>query len=99
MKTVTVTEAKAHLSRLLGLVRRGESVVILHRGRPVARLEPVGPLGDEREESRIERLVREGVVRRGTQPPDAGALEELAVELPDGHGLLAALLEERDEGP
>ena len=39
-KTVNVHEAKTHLSRLLGLVERGEEVIIARAGRPVARLLP-----------------------------------------------------------
>lgn len=40
MKKVSVTEAKNGLSRLLAEVGRGESVLIVHRGTPVARIEP-----------------------------------------------------------
>lgn len=35
-RTVTLTEAKAHLSELLDAVERGESVVIVRRGQRVA---------------------------------------------------------------
>jgi prevent-host-death family protein len=38
MKTVSVHEAKTHLSRLLRRVAAGEEVVIAKSGRPVARL-------------------------------------------------------------
>lgn len=37
-RTVTLTEAKAHLSELLDAVERGESVVIVRRGQRVALL-------------------------------------------------------------
>ncbi len=37
---VGVRELKTHLSRYLDRVRRGETVVITDRGKPVARLEP-----------------------------------------------------------
>ena len=40
---VTVHEAKTQLSRLLKLAREGETVTILRRGKPVARLSPVTP--------------------------------------------------------
>jgi len=36
MKTVSVLEARTHLSALLEAVRRGEEVVITRRGQPVA---------------------------------------------------------------
>ncbi|MFA7567813.1 MAG: type II toxin-antitoxin system prevent-host-death family antitoxin [Alkalispirochaeta sp.] len=40
MKTVTVHEAKTHLSRLLRTVEAGETVVIARGSVPVARLVP-----------------------------------------------------------
>lgn len=41
MSTVSVAEAKAHLSELLSRIEAGEEVVITRRGRPVARLTAV----------------------------------------------------------
>ena len=38
MVTVTLVEAKAHLSELLDKVESGEEVVITRHGRPVARM-------------------------------------------------------------
>lgn len=39
MRTVTVLEAKTHLSRLLQRVAAGEEIVIARRDRPIARLQ------------------------------------------------------------
>ena len=41
MSTVTLAEAKAHLSHLLDRVEAGEDVVITRRGQPIARITPV----------------------------------------------------------
>ncbi|MDD3760774.1 MAG: type II toxin-antitoxin system prevent-host-death family antitoxin [Acidithiobacillus sp.] len=41
MSTVTLAEAKTHLSHLLDQVEAGEEVVITRRGQPIARLTPV----------------------------------------------------------
>jgi prevent-host-death family protein len=41
MTTVTLVEAKAHLSELLDKVEAGEDVVITRHGRPVAQLSAV----------------------------------------------------------
>jgi prevent-host-death family protein len=41
MSTVTLAEAKTHLSRLLDRVEAGEEVVITRRGQPIARISPV----------------------------------------------------------
>lgn len=40
MKTVTVHEAKTHLSRLLREVETGETLIVARGGEPVARLVP-----------------------------------------------------------
>ena len=43
MTLVTVTEAKANLSKLLAMAERGEEVVIGRAGKPVATLTPITP--------------------------------------------------------
>jgi prevent-host-death family protein len=40
MRTVSVAEAKAHLSELLNAVEAGEEIVITRHGRAVARVSP-----------------------------------------------------------
>lgn len=48
MSTVTLAQAKAHLSKLLDQIQTGEEVLITRRGRPVAKVaavqEPKQPL-------------------------------------------------------
>ncbi|MEO8754545.1 MAG: type II toxin-antitoxin system prevent-host-death family antitoxin [Casimicrobiaceae bacterium] len=41
MKTVSVAEAKAHLSALLDAAEAGEAITITRHGRPIARLQAV----------------------------------------------------------
>lgn len=41
MSTVTLVEAKTHLSHILDQVEAGEEVVITRRGLPIARITPV----------------------------------------------------------
>jgi prevent-host-death family protein len=41
MKQVKVTDFRAHLPAYLRRVQRGESIVVMSRGKPVARLVPV----------------------------------------------------------
>ncbi len=41
MRIVGILEAKTHLSRLIEDVLAGEEILIVRRGRPVARLVPV----------------------------------------------------------
>ena len=96
MKVASITETKNRLSALLDLVRSGETVVIVDRGRPVARLVPA--VGNEEagdDEARLARLERAGLIRRGT----GKRVDALLTPPPDvGGGVLEALLEERREG-
>ena len=95
MKVVSITEAKNRLSALLDRVRAGETILIVDRGVPVARLEHAA--GDDAE-GRLRRLERAGLVRRGTQPPPPSlALDELPRPR-DGASVVEALLEERRSG-
>lgn len=66
MTTVSVTEAKNNLSKLLKKVRHGQSVLILDRNIPVARLEPLDPREPAAEEARLIELERQGLLKRGT---------------------------------
>lgn len=95
MKIASVTETKAKLSALLDLVRQGETVTIVDRGRPVARLVPaVGSDGGD-DEARLRRLERAGLIRRGRSGPPS----ELLLSPPPraGASVVEALLEERRE--
>jgi len=65
----SITEAKNNLSALIDSVKGGTPVLIVDRGRPVARLEPVNGVASS-DDGRLDRLVRDGVVRpaRGVMP-------------------------------
>ena len=69
MKKVSVTEAKNGLSRLLIEVGRGESVLIINRGTPVARIEPyyTNRLGDDQAAAD---LIRRGIADPPAEPCD-----------------------------
>jgi prevent-host-death family protein len=98
MRTASVTEAKANLSRLLDFVRSGESVTIVRHGRPIARLEPIGAAESAPLEGVHADLVRAGVVRRGTEAPGSIAMDSSGPKLRPGKGLLDALLADREDG-
>ena len=98
MKKATISVAKNSLSRLIGYVRRGETVLILDRDTPVARLEPVGRdpgIGDEL----LPALVRRGVIAPPRKHLDAEAfLASRLPDLPGGASAVGAVLEEREAG-
>ena len=97
MKKASLTETKNRLSALIDEVREGETILVLDRGRPVARIESaVGREPGGR--GRVDRLERKGLIRRAT-----GALEPdlLTTRPPRAKGkasVLSALLEERETG-
>lgn len=93
-----MARSKNNLSALLDRVRAGETVLILDRETPVARLEPVRRGDDSGPEARLSRLEREGKIRRGTGKPSPSILRSLPVRPASGADLLKALLEEREEG-
>lgn len=96
MRTATITETKNNLSALLDIVKGGETILILDRGRPVARLESA--ITQPTDDGRLERLERQGLIRRGR-----GGMRELVASFPSvrtrsGASVVEALLEERREG-
>jgi len=97
MFVATVSEAKNGLSALIDRARAGESVLILDRGIPVARLESA-ITGKEDRGGRIARLERAGVVRAGRAQPDGHLLSRRAPRPRSGASGVRALLAERDEG-
>jgi prevent-host-death family protein len=98
MKKATLTEAKNQLSALVAGLKGGSPVLIVDRGRPVARLEPVtGGLGSD-PDGRLSRLIRDGIVRPGhTAPPHSLFTDPPPCPKP-GASALGALIEERREG-
>jgi prevent-host-death family protein len=97
MKKASITEAKNNLSALIDGLKGGSAVLIVDRGRPVARLEPVTADLDAAE-GRLLRLVREGIVRprRGEPPPTL--FSQPPPRTKAGSSAVKALLEERREG-
>lgn len=93
MKTANITEAKNRLSALIDQVRTGETILILDRGLPVARLEPVAAHTDQA--GRIARLERAGIVRVARELPPLDLLAQPAPPLPDGSSVVRTLIEER----
>lgn len=100
MESAGVAQLKARLSEYLSRVKAGEEVLVTDRGRPVARLVPVG-VGyvpdDEAELARLREMEREGLVRLGSGKLPEGFFEKERPADPGGI-LRKAVLEEREEG-
>lgn len=96
MKKASITEAKNKLSALIDGLKNGSPVLIVDRGRPVARLEPAAP-GREGGET-LSRLVRHGIVRPRRAAPTKLLFTTPPPRLRAGASAVAALLEEREQG-
>src|SRR5262252_5089668 len=96
MLRVTISALKNNLSRYLRSVRRGESVEILDRDTPVARIVPPPRNSPEdRTSAWFEDQVRAGVIKRGSGKFSSRLLKKRP---PGKPGVLDALLEERRGG-
>ena len=97
MKIATISQTKNQLSSLLDQVRHGETILVVDRNRPVARIEPVGA-GARDADGRLLRLERTGLIRRGDARAIRRALARPAPRPRPGGDVLQALLDERGEG-
>jgi prevent-host-death family protein len=94
VQKATISELKNRLSAYLKKVRAGQSILIVDRDEPIARLERIEK--DAVEGGRLARLERAGLVRRGSGRIDVPALRR---GLPrSGASVLGALLDDRREG-
>jgi prevent-host-death family protein len=97
MKKASITDAKNNFSALIDGVKAGSPVLIVDRGRPVARLEPVTEVAGD-STGQLSRLVRGGIVRPARSPM---AMNLFATKPPRPKGAASgvkALLEERRTG-
>jgi len=77
MKTITLAEAKAHLSELIDRVEAGDSVDITRRGKPVARLTAVTKSRKPIDAARLRALT-------ATMPPQSQSAADLVRSMRDG---------------
>lgn len=98
MNRHNISYARNHLSELIARVKEGETVWIMDRNRPVARLEPVTGC-ETADADRKASLVRRGILRPPRRRPNPKALAALPLARPvKGGDILAALLADREEG-
>ena len=96
METTPVSQLKATLSEQLARVKAGEEVVVTERGRPIAKIVPLGgeTIGLS---SHMSELARKGLIRLGS-----GKVSKAFWKFPrpvDKRGqVLKALIDERENG-
>lgn len=98
MKIANISYTKNHLSALLERVREGETVLIVDRKKPIARLEPAGELSSEGVPAWVQDLIRRGVVVPPTKPLDLNRLHRLPLgKARRGGDIVRALREDRED--
>jgi prevent-host-death family protein len=96
VKKASITEAKNNLSALIDSVRGGSPVLIVDRGRPVARLEPLR--GGAGSDDLLGRLIRDGSVRPARTAAAKSVLSARPPRPKKAVSAVRALLDERREG-
>lgn len=81
MRTAAISKLKATLSEFLGYVKAGEEVLVTDRGKPIARIVPVG---DMPHDARRMDLIRRGILRPGKGRISPALIKRLPiVRVPD----------------
>jgi len=98
MKMANISYTKNHLSSLLARVKEGETIVIMDRNRPVARLEPAGDVQAAGAPAWVGEGVRRGVLLPRKAPLNIHRLQRLPIgKARRGGGILKALAEDRED--
>jgi prevent-host-death family protein len=97
MKTATIAYARNNLSALLRRVKRGETITILERTTPIARLEPIPSTGDVDWDRKLDDLERRGIIRRGSGKVPDWILKEPPPKPRRGFSITQTLIDMRNE--
>jgi len=98
MNTANISYARNHWSELVNRVRDGETILILDRNTPVARLEPMFHPEEAISKWKAD-LVRRGLIRPARHRMNLEALSALSVPVTcEGGDILEALQADREEG-
>ena len=96
MKRASVSQAKNGLSALLAEVRRGETVLVTHRGKAVAQISPFD--ADSLIDEAAIDLIEEGIMNPPRMRLDLPSfLAAPRPRLPAGHSASRLVAEERNE--
>ncbi len=96
MKTAAVSKLKASLSEYLARVKAGEEVIVTERGKPIAKIVPLGR--DQAEvPAHLLEMARAGLIRLGSGKLPKGFWKMPRPADPTG-AAVKAVLEERENG-
>ncbi|HEY7580681.1 MAG TPA: type II toxin-antitoxin system Phd/YefM family antitoxin [Acetobacteraceae bacterium] len=98
MKIASITEAKNSLSALIDGLKSGSPVLIVDRGRPVARLESIAGSAEDAQDGRLSRLVHAGVARPRHSDPQLSLFSSWSPRVRGDASVVDVLIRERREG-
>ena len=83
---VDVVVAKKRLSRLIAAAQRGEEVIIVHRGEPIARLAPAGKPSSATAETSTGHAILDWLAAHPLPVYARRSAEEIDAAIDDGKG-------------
>lgn len=96
MKKASISQVKSRLSAYLKDVERGETVLIFHRNKPVARLEPHN-WSDMSDDDRVRELVRLGIAKAPKKKLDVKAFLAMPAPRVPEDAAVRAVIQDREE--
>ena len=97
VKKATISYTKNHLSSLLEQVKRGETVTILDRTKPVARMVPIESTGDAEWDRKLDDMERRGITKQDRAATIEWLLREPPPKPKSGFSITQALIDMRNE--
>jgi antitoxin (DNA-binding transcriptional repressor) of toxin-antitoxin stability system len=98
MKVVSIPEAQDNLRALIDGLKNGSPVLITNQGRPVACLEPLLASDAGADAERLDRLVRQGLVRPPRRELPPSFLATRPPRASGGRSIVDVVIAERREG-
>ena len=98
MKKATISQTKNKLSLYIDAVKHGETIIILDRDVPVAKLEPLGRPGEDELDTHLCQLERTGLLRRKKCDLPKDFFQRDRPKIKEDSGIIDALLKDREDG-
>lgn len=96
MKSASISEAKNSLSALIERVKRGQTVLLTDRNKPVAKIVPIES-GDGTDESDLREMARHGLIHLPRKHLTDSFFRKPRPKSPPSSTVLQALLDERSD--
>lgn len=97
MKIATISQTKNNLSAYLDAVKKGETILIMDRDNPIARIEPIHKIKDFNLKSILPKLEREGIIQRPKKEPGKIKRNEIPIPMKKVN-ISEILIKEREQG-